>query len=123
MKANEAQIAERLPVWEALSEFFLDTELQESDYERISRVLVASKYSEEKIEEILIGEVCPVCRGNALSPAGEWLGFDSEWLKKKIGPLLGKRPRFRFWFVLRNSWMYARHWKRVRNRLSKLRSD
>ena len=29
---------ERLPVWEALSEFFLDTELDETDHERIARV-------------------------------------------------------------------------------------
>lgn len=28
MKPTEAQLAERLPVWEALSDFFLDTELQ-----------------------------------------------------------------------------------------------
>ncbi|HXT11729.1 MAG TPA: hypothetical protein VN873_09215 [Candidatus Angelobacter sp.] len=122
MKPSEAQIAERLPVWEALSEFFLDTELQPSDYERIARVLAASKYSKEEIEEILIGEVCPVCRSNALSLAGEWLGFNPSWLKEKISPFFGRHPRFKLWFVLRNSWIYARHWKTVRQRLVKLRS-
>jgi hypothetical protein len=30
----EAQITERMPVWDALSEFFLDTELQPDDHER-----------------------------------------------------------------------------------------
>ncbi len=37
MKVTEALIEERLPAWEALSEFFLDTQLQPDDYERIAR--------------------------------------------------------------------------------------
>ena len=86
MKPTEAQIAERLPVWEVLSDFFLDTELQPSDYERIAEVLAASSYSEEQIEEILMGEICPVCRFNAFSPAGEWESFGSAWLKENLVP-------------------------------------
>ena len=36
MSATEAQIEDRLPVWEALCEFFLDTSLHSEDYERIA---------------------------------------------------------------------------------------
>jgi hypothetical protein len=122
MKPTEAQLAERLPVWEALSEFFLDTELQKSDYERIAGILAATRYTEGQIEDILIGEVCPVCKWNAFDPAGEWIGFDRDWLKEKIGPRFGKRPRFRPWFVLRHRWMYADNWDRVRARVSELRA-
>src|ERR1700753_3988932 len=110
MKSTEAKIAERLPIWEALSDFFLDTELQPSDYERIAGVLASSKYSEAQIEEILIGEVCPACKWNAFAPAGEWEGFGSAWLKENLEPRFGKRPRFKAWFTLRHRWMYAEHW-------------
>jgi hypothetical protein len=122
MKATEAQIEERFPVWDALSEFFLDTELQPDDHERIAKTLAASAYTENEIEEILIGEVCPVCRINAFSIAGEWAGFHPEWLKEKIAPRFGKRPRFRSFFVLRHSWMYARHWNKVKRRISEIRA-
>jgi hypothetical protein len=122
MKATEAQIEERLKVWEALSEFFLDTELQPEDHERIAQTLAATAHSEDEIEDILVGEVCPVCRWNMLSVAGEWSGFDSGWLKEKISPYLGKRPKFRMLFNLRQRWMYARHWKKVKARMSEIRN-
>jgi hypothetical protein len=99
MKPTEAQIAERLPVWEALSEFFLDTRLRPRDCIRISQKLAATRFSESEIEEILICEVCPVCRRNALSIADEWLGFSDEWLKENIAPGLGKNLRWNFGFA------------------------
>jgi hypothetical protein len=123
MKAIEAQIKERLPVWVALSEFFLDTELQPDDHERIARTLAASPYTESEIEGILIGEVCPILKWNMLPVAGEWACFDPEMLKKKIGPLLGKRPGFRYLYVLMHGWMYAQHWKKVRARMTEMRKQ
>ena len=122
MNATEAQIAERLPVWEALSEFFLDTELQPSDHERIAKTLATSPYTEEEIEDILLGEVCPVCRVNALSAAGEWVSFDRDWLKEKIGDRLGKHPLFRSFFALRHRWMYNRDWSMVKPRIAEIRA-
>jgi hypothetical protein len=121
MQAAEAQIKERLPVWEALSEFFLDTELQPDDYARIAKLLAASAYSEKQIEQILVDEVCPVCRLNLLTVAGEWIGFDRQWLGDTIGGRLGKKPRFRWFFVLRHRWMYGRHWNKVRPMIVALR--
>ena len=121
MKATEAQIEDRLPVWVALSEFFLDTELQPEDHERIARTLAASSYTESEIEGILIGEVCPILKWNMLSVAGEWACFDPEMLKKKIGLIVGKRPRFKYLYVLMHRWMYARHWDRVRAEIAEMR--
>jgi hypothetical protein len=122
-EATEAEIEERLPVWEVLSEFFLDTELRSDDYERIARALAATAYSEAEIEGILIGEVYPVCKWNLLTVAGEWAGFDAGWLKEKIAPYYGKRPRLRFLFLPMHHWMYARHWTKVKARMLEIRSQ
>ncbi|HTR43465.1 MAG TPA: hypothetical protein VMH87_17775 [Pseudomonadales bacterium] len=122
MTATEAQIKERFPVWEALSEFFLDTELQPDDHERIAKILAASPYTENEIEDILMGEICPVCRPNMLSVAGEWIGFDPDWLKERAACRLGKRPKFRSFFVAIHGWMYARHWNKIKPRILEIRA-
>lgn len=121
MKSTQAQIQERLPVWESLSEFFLDSELQAEDYGRIAKELATTNFSEYEIEEILICEVCPACRSNLLAPAGEWVAFDPEWLKKEIAPRIGKRMKLKFLFKLRHSWMYSRHWNKVRKLIAEAR--
>jgi hypothetical protein len=113
MNVTEAQVEERFPVWEALSEFFLDTELQADDYERIIKVLAASPYTENEIEDILISELGPVCGASFFFLAGEWLGFDSRWLKKKIVPRIGKTMRPRWLYKLRYFWAYH-GWNKVR---------
>jgi hypothetical protein len=56
-----------------------------------------------------------------LAPAGEWAGFNSDWLKERIGPRFGNRARFRPWFILTNRWMYARHWKKVKAQMLAIR--
>jgi len=121
MKATEAQIEERMPAWEALSDFFLDNVLEPDDYERIAQTLAATTYTEKEIEDILIGEICPVC-SNLFLIAGEWAGFDRDWLKEKISPRIGKRPKFKSLFILRHPWVYARQWNKVKTRMSVIRA-
>lgn len=70
----------RLPAWQALSEFWLDTELQTFEIEHIAKVLAASPYSLEQIVEIHRYEVAPALWANAFSVAGVWSGFDTQWL-------------------------------------------
>lgn len=120
MRPSEDQIWERLPIWDALSEFFLDTELQPEDHRRIADTLAASRYSEKELEDILTYEVYPVCKFNIFSMAGEWAGFDSESMVEKMAPLYDKRPRFRFGF--RHRWMFGRHWKKVSPMISEIRN-
>jgi len=122
MKATEAQIDERTPVWIALSDFFLDNILQPDDRERIAQSLAATNFTVKEIEDILIGEVCPVCESNLLSIAGEWLAFDHDWLKEKVSPRIGIRPKFKVLFMLCHPWMYAWHWKKVKMRVCKIRA-
>jgi len=116
---SEAQITERMPVWDALSEFFLDTELQPDDHERIAKTLAASRYSETELDEILAYEVYPACKCNLLCVAGEWIGFHPDWLKEKIAPRYDRRPFLKLRF--RHRWMFDRHWTKVQARIRELR--
>ena len=118
MTASDSVIEERIPVWNALSEFFLDTELHHTDRERIATVLAASPYSEEKLEEILRFEVTPVLRANLFSIAGEWTGFDEAWLREKLKPRIDKRPLLKLGVSL----AIRAPWKEVRKLVSLLRS-
>ncbi len=83
-KPPAAELERRRPVWEALSRLFLDTELQPDDHRGIARVLAASGYADEELDAILRREVGPVVGANLLSVAGEWAGFDPDWLESEI---------------------------------------
>jgi hypothetical protein len=119
---NDATRDERFPVWDVLSEFFLDTELDNKDYERISNVLAATTYTIEELQEILYFEVYPVCKWNMFSVAGEWAGFHPDWIMDNIAPRKDKRPTFRIGPI--HKWMFKDQWKHVsrlveKNRLKK----
>lgn len=81
---SENDIEKRFPVWEALSDLFLDTELDEAAHQYISKVILASGYAPEEIHNILWKEVFPAVGDNLRCVAGEWAGFDREWLKERI---------------------------------------
>ncbi|AFZ69374.1 DUF7079 family protein [Deinococcus peraridilitoris] len=68
------------PVWTALSELFLDTELSEADDRHIACVLANSGYSTQELTHILCDEVTPVVGSNLIAPAGVWSGVDDAWL-------------------------------------------
>ncbi|MCF6317977.1 MAG: hypothetical protein L3J83_01685 [Proteobacteria bacterium] len=68
-------LEERKKVWVALSDLFLDTETS-IFHENIVKVLLASPFSVEELNEIMLKEVCPILRWNLYSVAGEWQGFD-----------------------------------------------
>jgi hypothetical protein len=71
-------------VWAALSDLFLDTELDEAALRHIALKLVESDYTDEELADILYGEVFPVCIWNMRSVAGEWAGIDTDWLQERI---------------------------------------
>ena len=118
MTIAEPKTDERMPVWSALSELFLDTELRKEDHDRIAAVLAASPYSVEKIEEILRFEVTPVLRANLLCVAGEWVGFDDDWLREKIAPRMDRRPFFPFGV----SPLVRKHWHVIKVTVAALRT-
>ena len=89
---SPSELEQRRPVWDALSTLFLDTDTALLRPFR-ARVLAASPFSIDELQTILIDEVYPVCSANLASIAGEWAGFDSEWLERAISRHLSSRWR------------------------------
>lgn len=78
------EIEKRLPVWEALADLFLDTELDETTHRYIASVVSESGFKPEEIHTILWREVFPGVGDNLRCVAGEWADFDPQWLKERI---------------------------------------
>ncbi len=95
MKLANEDLEYRRPVWEALSDLFLDTDISLTRSWRIG-ILAASPYSIEELQEILVDEICPVCYSNLFCVAGEWAAFDPDWLESSILSRL-RSPFPRWW--------------------------
>lgn len=91
----------RIPVWNALSDLYLDTDVARS-HGHIVRTLVASPYSLEEMHDMLMYDVHPALYRNLMSVAGEWAGFDEAWLVERIATIR-RQPRWRrritHWFA------------------------
>ena len=83
MKSAADELTDRRPVWEVLSDMYLDTDVTLSRSHRVS-VLVSSPYTIADIEWILKNEIHPVCCPNLVHIAGHWEGFDVDWLQQRI---------------------------------------
>jgi hypothetical protein len=92
---SAADIERRLPVWMAMSEMFLDTELGPVDFVRISMGLRISGYRSSELRDMFFQEVAPVLGRNLLSVAGEWAGWDADDLRTLLLPRLQQRRRAR----------------------------
>lgn len=122
---SATEIAERLPVWEAISELWLDTEHEESDLEYIARRLAESGYSLDELEDIYRVEVAPVVHGNLRQVAGEWIGFGPEWLKDAVLRHLAD-PHHRARALRRQATttkFVAEDWQRVKRHITDLRDS
>lgn len=113
-------LANRMPAWEALSSLFLDTDVS-LDRDWRARTLARSPYSMAEIEEILTEEISPVCSWNLLSIAGEWAGFDPEWLRDSILWQVKRRP----WLspLGRKRVVKSREWRATRELVERLRTE
>jgi hypothetical protein len=88
---TQMEIARRSPVWWALSDLFLDTELQPHDHRHIAEVIRRAGYSFAEAEAILRNEVAPVFITNLLSMAGEWVSWPEDFVRDRIMEHLEKR--------------------------------
>ena len=70
----------RESVWLALSELWLDTELDTTDHRAIAQTLASSGFSLAELEAIYRLEVAPAVCTNTWVTAGVWEGFDPDWL-------------------------------------------
>ena len=89
-----SDLARRRPVWLALSDLFLDTDVNLFRAGNV-RTLAASAYSLDELDAILREEVYPACSANLTLVAGEWAGFDADWLEQRI--LRGGDPPRPWW--------------------------
>ena len=121
MKEKEP-IAERSQIWIALSNLYLDTELQEYTYRHIAKIIAESSYTFSQVQQIDKAEVFPVLYPNMLSVAGVWDGFHEEWLietiQKKIDRenFLNRMTRNLTYSMFKKS--FAHHWEQIRSSLT-----
>ncbi|MBU2588002.1 MAG: hypothetical protein KJ872_07815 [Alphaproteobacteria bacterium] len=91
---SDAEIARRLPVWTALSDVFLDTELDPQEYSHIADVIRQSGYAAGEAEAIFRDEVAPAFSVNLRSVAGEWQGWPEDYVRDRVlarrGAMLAK---------------------------------
>ena len=101
MSASSNPSDPRIPIWIALSDLYLDTDVALS-HDCIARTLAVSPYSLDDLHEMLMYDVHPALYPNLLSVAGEWAGFDEAWLVQRI-ETIRRQPRWRrrisHWFV------------------------
>lgn len=121
---NSEELHKRKLVWQALSEFYLDTELDKYDYAYICKLFTDSGYTLEELKDIDTYEVFPTLKFNLLGIAGEWAGFEEEWLSEKCQQNLRKKSNAP-WKIMTKlassslSWMRNSHWKSVSKIMSK----
>jgi len=118
----DQDLADRRPVWVALSTLFLDTDLTPDRLEEVAAVLAASPYSLEELRRIFFEEVRPVLERNLSTPAGVWDAFDEAWLEREIvrhrKSLLLRL--FRAWSPRGFAW--AEEWADLRRRVERRRA-
>ena len=85
---SATEITERKPIWLALSDLFLDT--APLDYGYIARVCAESRFTIDELEMILKCEVAPVLLPNLSNVAGQWIGFNENWL---VGKISNRKPK------------------------------
>ncbi len=73
-KLKRVEIERRRPVWNAMSDVFLDTETRWA-MPHVALVLVRSGYSEDELDAIWEHEIVPECVSNLSQVAGEWALF------------------------------------------------
>ena len=71
---------ERIYLWSALSDVFVDTEV---DYGYIARQVAG--FDRATVQAAFYQDVAPACYSNMLAPIPPiWTGFDSAWLSATI---------------------------------------
>ena len=81
---NKTELNRRQPVWLAISEFYLDTDLSKEQIYLILTEFKKSGYTLTQLKDIDFYEVKPIVGSNLNSVAGIWSGFDEAWLLEKI---------------------------------------
>jgi hypothetical protein len=117
---SQSEIEQRLPVWHALSDIFLDTELQPHDYRWIARVLGSSGYSRVELRSIFEDEVAPAFVVNLFSVAGEWTSWSPDEVRQIMLRSLRRRFPLLRWVRKRAArHVVAEEWQKIESLLAK----
>ncbi len=100
------------PVWLALSDFFLDTELDDRAMKHVASVILESGYTLKETKEILVTDLFPALLFNLHDVAGEWEEFPEEWLLKRIEETKGANLAQRLYHKA-NFWMVKDYWNKL----------
>ena len=109
----------RKALWIAMSELWLDNELGDSDIDLIADAVRASRLGEAELDAIFAYELAPFLGPNHLSVAGEWAGFDPDWVCEEAAKRYG-RPRWRDRIAARlgiTTFGARPEWERVKERV------
>ncbi|WP_456320531.1 DUF7079 family protein [Rugamonas aquatica] len=114
-------IANRSPVWAAMTEFFRDTALTDRDISHIAKICAASPYSVDELEWIMFTEVWPAFLPNLMAIAGEWAGWDEDFIRGRI--LDCYKPRFYLsWRLNPLKRYFCQQWPSVVQRVKHVRT-
>jgi hypothetical protein len=88
---NSEELERRRPVWTALADLWLDAEWNDAERDRLAAALARSTFDELELRAIHDGEVAPAVAANLDSVAGEWSGFDPDWLAARCAAAAEER--------------------------------
>jgi len=111
---DQSEIKRRIPVWCALSDLFLDTELQASSHRYVAKIITQSGFSSKEAEAILRDEVAPVFHVNLWTVAGEW----TSWTEKDVEEMIVERLNHPVWWQ-KIGWLRGLILNRVMARVEK----
>lgn len=109
MKPPAEDLHARAPVWEAMSELYLDTDTTLL-HAAAAQAFAASPYSLAELRDILVYEVNPVLWSNLFSVAGVWQGFRQDTLRDEI---LRRHAYPRWWRRLAPQPVLRRDWRAI----------
>jgi hypothetical protein len=94
MITKDIDVERRRPVWEAISDLWRDTELQDYEIEHIAKILAESGYTKDELHGIYAFEVAPVVWRNLMTAVPPiWAGFNADWLTEEILRAIDRQRR------------------------------
>lgn len=115
---SREEIDRRLPLWQALSDLFLDTEFDAADAAVVAERIRAAGFTADQAEDALRREVAPVFWINLAQVAGEWSPWSESQVRDLVCEHLRSRSRYLAWFdnlkSRRQMAMVKSEWRQVR---------
>ena len=114
---SEQEIERRLPIWQALADLFLDTELQPADYRCIAQRVSGRGFTPDQLRAILADEIAPALAPNLFADiAGEWAGWPEDHVGQAVIAALRDGPSWLLPTRAINAYV-AQEWAKVADAL------